>query len=71
MQRSGRGRCGQDASPDLRIIDLQSKRVFYLDPKLSVAGNRGQQFPHILFRAEEVAPIKCAGGRRGTFRRWT
>ena len=36
MQRSG--------YPYLRIVDLASKRVFYLDPKLYVAGSRDSSF---------------------------
>src|SRR5213592_1964427 len=36
VQRSG--------YPDLRIVDLESKRVFYLDPKLYAAGSRDSSF---------------------------
>jgi hypothetical protein len=35
--------------PDLRIIDLASKRVFYLDPKLYAAGNRDSSFRTFYF----------------------
>src|SRR5437016_2470239 len=35
--------------PDLRIIDLASKRVFYLDPKLYAAGSRNSSFRTFYF----------------------
>jgi hypothetical protein len=35
--------------PDLRIVDLASKRVFYLDPKLYVAGSRESSFRAFYF----------------------
>jgi hypothetical protein len=35
--------------PDLRIIDLASKRVFYADPKLYAAGNRDSSFRTFYF----------------------
>ena len=41
VQRSG--------YPDLRIIDLESKRVFYLDPKLYAAGSRDSSFRAFYF----------------------
>jgi hypothetical protein len=41
MQRSG--------YPDLRIVDLASKRVFYLDPKLYAAGSRDSSFRTFYF----------------------
>jgi hypothetical protein len=41
VQRSG--------YPDLRIVDLASKRVFYLDPKLYVAGSRDSSFRAFYF----------------------
>jgi pimeloyl-ACP methyl ester carboxylesterase len=37
----------------LRIIDLQSKGVFYLDPKLSVAGNRDSSFRTFYFEPKK------------------
>ena len=37
----------------MRIIDLQSKRVFYLDPKLSVAGNRDSSFRTFYFEPKK------------------
>jgi hypothetical protein len=41
VQRSG--------YPDLRIVDLASKRVFYLDPKLYAAGSRESSFRTFYF----------------------
>jgi hypothetical protein len=41
VQRSG--------YPDLRIVDLTSKRVFYLDPKLYAAGSRESSFRTFYF----------------------
>ena len=35
--------------PDLRIVDLASKRVFYLDPKLYAAGSRDSSFRTFYF----------------------
>jgi hypothetical protein len=45
MQRSG--------YPDLRITDLQSKRVFYLDPKLYAAGSRDSSFRTFYFEPKK------------------
>jgi hypothetical protein len=41
VQRSG--------YPDLRIVDLASKRVFYLDPKLYATGSRDSSFRTFYF----------------------
>ena len=41
VQRSG--------YPDLRIVDLATKRVFYLDPKLYAAGSRDSSFRTFYF----------------------
>ena len=41
VQRSG--------YPDLRIIDLASKRIFYLDPKLYAVGSRDSSFRTFYF----------------------
>ena len=59
MQRSG--------YPDLRIIDLGSKRVFYLDPKLYATGSRDSSF-RAFIRAKEGD--EQSARRRGAFRRW-
>jgi hypothetical protein len=36
--------------PDLRVVDLASKRVFYLDPKLYAAGSRESNFRAFYFQ---------------------
>ena len=46
MQRSG--------YPDLRIIDLESKRVFYLDPKLYATGSRDSSFRTFYFEPKKA-----------------
>lgn len=45
LQRSG--------YPDLRITDLGSKRVFYLDPKLYAAGSRDSSFRTFYFEPKK------------------
>jgi len=45
VQRSG--------YPDLRIIDVQSKRVFYLDPKLYATGSRDSSFRAFYFEPKK------------------
>ncbi len=42
--RTAEGRMQRSGYPDLRIVDLASKRVFYLDPRLYVAGSRDSSF---------------------------
>jgi hypothetical protein len=46
MQRSG--------YPDLRIVDRESKRVFYLDPKLYAAGSRDSSFRAFYFEPKKA-----------------
>jgi hypothetical protein len=46
MQRSG--------YPDLRIIDLDSKRIFYLDPKLYSSGSRDSNFRTFYFEPKKA-----------------
>jgi len=46
VQRSG--------YPDLRIIDLTSRRVFYLDPKLYAAGSRNSSFRTFYFEPKKA-----------------
>ena len=45
VQRSG--------YPDLRITDLESKRVFYLDPKLYATGSRDSSFRTFYFEPKK------------------
>jgi hypothetical protein len=47
--RSAEHRVLRSGYPDLRIVDLASKRVFYLDPKLYVAGSRDSSFRTFYF----------------------
>jgi hypothetical protein len=43
------GKVQRSGYPDLRIVDLESKRVFYLDPKLYAAGSRDSSFRTFYF----------------------
>jgi hypothetical protein len=47
--RTAEGRVQRSGYPDLRIVDLASERVFYLDPKLYVAGSRDSSFRAFYF----------------------
>ena len=38
------GKTQRSGYPDLRVVDLASKRVFYLDPKLYAVGSRNSSF---------------------------
>ena len=49
LPRTVEGRVQRSGYPDLRIVDLASKRVFYLDPKLYVAGSRDSSFRAFYF----------------------
>src|SRR4051794_16504806 len=43
------GKVQRSGYPDLRITDLESKRVFYLDPKLYATGSRDSSFRALYF----------------------
>jgi hypothetical protein len=47
--RTAEGRVERSGYPDLRSVDVVSKRVFYLDPKLYVAGSRESSFRAFYF----------------------
>ena len=47
------GKVQRSGYPDLRIIDLESKRVFYLDPKLYIAGSRDSSFRTFYFEPKK------------------
>jgi hypothetical protein len=47
--RTAEGKVQRSGYPDLRIVDLASKRVFYLDPKLYAQGSRGSSFRTFYF----------------------
>ncbi len=43
------GKVQRSGYPDLRVVDSENKRVFYLDPKLYAAGSRDSSFRTFLF----------------------
>lgn len=47
--RTAEGHVQRSGYPDLRVVDVASKRVFYLDPKLYVAGSRDSSFRTFYF----------------------
>ena len=47
------GKLQRSGYPDLRITDLPSKRVFYLDPKLYAAGSRDNSFRTFYFEPKK------------------
>jgi hypothetical protein len=47
--RTADGKVQRSGYPDLRIVDLASKHVFYLDPKLYAAGSRDSSFRTFYF----------------------
>jgi hypothetical protein len=48
------GKVQRSGYPDLRIIDLASRRVFYLDPKLYAAGSRDSSFRTFYFEPKRA-----------------
>jgi hypothetical protein len=47
------GKVQRSGYPDLRIIDVPSKRVFYLDPKLYATGSRDSSFRAFYFEPKK------------------
>src|SRR6266700_131996 len=47
------GKVQRSGYPDLRIVDLASRRVFYLDPKLYAAGSRDSSFRTFYFEPKK------------------
>src|SRR5581483_11746296 len=47
--KTEQGKTQRSGYPDLRIVDLVSKRVFYLDPKLYAQGSRDSSFRTFYF----------------------
>jgi hypothetical protein len=47
--RTAENKVQRSGYPDLRIVDLASKRVFYLDPKLYATGSRDSSFRTFYF----------------------
>jgi len=50
--KTSEGCLQRSAYPDLELIDQESHRVYYLDPKLYAIGSRDSSF-RTLFRAED------------------
>src|SRR6266511_6009605 len=48
------GKTQRSGYPDLRIVDLASKRVFYLDPKLYAVGSRNSSFRTFYFEPKKA-----------------
>ncbi len=47
--RTADGKTQRSGYPDLRVVDLASKRVYYLDPKLYAVGSRDSSFRTFYF----------------------
>ena len=60
VPRTAENRVQRSGYPDLRLVDTETKRVFYLDPKLYAVGSRAKQFSHVLFRTEDARRTKCS-----------
>jgi hypothetical protein len=58
LPRTAQGRVMRSGYPDLRIVDLASKRVFYLDPKLYAVGSRDSSFRSFYFEPK-IATTRC------------
>lgn len=48
------GKVQRSGYPDLRIVDLESKRIFYLDPKLYATGSRESSFRTFYFEPKKA-----------------
>jgi hypothetical protein len=57
--RTADGKVQRSGYPDLRITDLESKRVFYLDPKLYASGNRDSTFRTFYFEPKKSTNKVC------------
>ena len=51
---TAKGKVQRSGYPDLRITDLESARVFYLDPKLYAAGGRDSSFRSFYFEPKKT-----------------
>jgi hypothetical protein len=47
------GKVQRSGYPDLRIVDVESKRIFYLDPKLYAVGSRNSSFRTFYFEPKK------------------
>lgn len=52
--RTADGRVQRSGYPDLRLVDGETKRVFYLDPKLYAAGSRESSFRTFYFEPKKA-----------------
>ena len=52
--RTADGKVQRSGYPDLRIVDLESKRVYYLDPKLYATGSRDSSFRTFYFEPKKA-----------------
>ncbi|MEO5718025.1 MAG: hypothetical protein ABIR29_05575 [Chthoniobacterales bacterium] len=52
--RTADGRVQRSGYPDLRVVDRETKRVYYLDPKLYAAGSRGSSFRTFYFEPKKA-----------------
>lgn len=52
--RTADGHVQRSGYPDLRLVDDESKRVFYLDPKLYAAGSRESSFRTFYFEPKSA-----------------
>ena len=48
------GKLQRSGYPDLRVVDLENKGVFYLDPKLYAAGSRDSSFRTFYFEPKKA-----------------
>ena len=51
--RTAGGRVQRSGYPDLRVVDDETKRVYYLDPKLYAAGSRESSFRTFYFEPKK------------------
>ena len=51
--RTADGHAQRSGYPDLRVVDLETKRVYYLDPKLYAAGSRESSFRTFYFEPKK------------------
>jgi len=59
LPRTAQGRVMRSGYPDLRIVDLASKSVFYLDPKLYGVGSRDSSFRAFYFEPKIATNKVC------------
>ena len=52
--RTADGRVQRSGYPDLRLVDKETQRVFYLDPKLYAAGSRESSFRTFYFEPKKA-----------------